>query len=674
MNRLKYSIQTKFFIFALIIFGSCLFPACRALQRERKPINAVTTFAGFNERFGEPFGVATKDAAVYVSDGETGKIMRVENGLVSVFAEGLDTPSHVALDANGDLIVADSGTHTIRRVKGDGKVETVAGTLNQSGFADGEANASLFNAPVGVAVFENKIFVADTYNDRIRVIENGRVSTLAGSAQGFADGAGSSAKFDTPSGIAATKDGNLIVADTSNKRLRIVNANGDTRTIAGNGNSNLTDGLLSETEFVQPIGVAINDAGAIFIADGNAIRVVRNFGFPFVETISNDRRGFEDGQLRQSRFNRPGGLAINENGDLYVADSENKVVRVFSGGETGAAATVEDKAKLQISAEEFRKLAPARWTYNPPDAARDVAGTLGELRGEVDAPNKQVWFHNGFDIAGAYGETARFVRDGKVLRPVAAENFETLRELVRLPTLGYIHIRLGRDKDGRTFEDKRFQFSRDEKGKLNGVRIPRGAKFRAGEAIGTLNAFNHVHLIAGASGSEMNALAALEFPGIKDSIAPIIEKVSIFDENWRPVETSDTEQRIRLNGNTRVVVRAFDQMNGGSARRKLGVYRLGYQILREDGSETSEIDWTISFAKMPDERAARTVYAAGSQSGYTAETIFNYAVTNRVAGDRFGDDFLDAAQLKNGNYILRVFAADFFDNIASRDIKFEVIK
>lgn len=674
MNRLKSTIQTKFFVFALITLGLCLFPACRALEKETKPIIAATTYAGFNERFGEPFGVAVRESVVYVSDGKTGKIMRVENGSMSVFAEGFDTPSHIAFNAGGDLIVADSGTHTIQRVKPDGAIETVAGILNQSGYADGEVNAALFNAPIGIATFENKIYVADTYNDRIRIIENGRVSTLAGNAQGFADGAGSAAKFDTPSAIVVIKDGNLIVADTGNKRLRLITTTGETRTLSGNGISNLTDGMLSEAQFVQPVGVAINNAGAVFIADGNAIRVIRGFGLPFVETISNDRRGFADGKLRQSRFNRPSGLAIGENDDLYVADSENKVVRVFSNGETGAKATEADKAKLQTSAEEFRKLAPARWTFNPPDAPRDVAGTLGELRGEVDAPNKQVWFHNGFDIAGAYGETARFVRDGKVLRPIAAENFETLRELVRLPTLGYIHIRLGRDKDGRTFEDKRFQFSRDERGKLNGVRIPRGTKFQAGDPVGTLNAFNHVHLIAGAGGSEMNALAALEFPGIADSIAPVIEKVSLFDENWRPVETSNGNERIRLNGNTRVVVRAFDQMNGGSARRKLGVYRLGYQILRADSSELSEIDWTISFAKMPDERAVRTVYAAGSQSGYKPETIFNYTVTNRVAGDTFGEDFLDAAALENGNYILRVFAADFFNNIASHDIKFEVIK
>lgn len=674
MNRLKNFVRIYFLIAALIICGAAALSSCRSGKTERKPLTKVTTFAGLSERFGEPFGVATRAGAVYVADGENGKIWRVENGATSVFAEGFDTPSQIAFDAGGDLIVADAGAHAIRRVKPNGAVETIAGIVDQSGFADGDAPAALFNAPVGVATFENKIFVADTYNDRIRVIENNRVRTVSGGAQGFEDGAGWTAKFDTPCGIAATENGNLIVADAGNRRLRIVAASGETRTLAGNGTLNLKDGILPEAEFVQPVGVAINDSGVVFVADGNAIRVVRGFGLALVETISNDRRGFLDGDLRASRFNRPSGLATDENGDLYVADSENKVVRVFSDGEAGATATEADKRKLRVSAEEFRKAGAPRWTYDPPEAARDIAGTLGEIRGEIDNRGKQVWFHNGLDIAGGYGETARFVRSEKVLRPIAAENFETLRELVRMPTLGYIHIRLGREKDGRAFGDPRFQFARDATGKIVGVRVPRGAKFAAGERVGTLNSFNHVHLIAGASGAEMNALDALDFPGIADSVAPVIEKVSLFDESWRAFETSNVNRRISLNGKTRVVVRAFDQMNGGSARRKLGVYRLGYQILRDDETPIGEIDWTISFAAMPDERAVRTVYAAGSQSGYTPETIFNYTVTNRVGGERFGEDFFDAARLENGNYTVRVFAADFFGNAASRDVKIEVTK
>jgi hypothetical protein len=446
-------------------------------------------------------------------------------------------------------------------------------------------------------------------------------------------------------------------------------------TVGGPGNSTLGEGVLWDAEFVRRSAMSFVEKGAIYIADGNAIRAIGRKIFGFIETISNDRRGFADGEILNSRFNRPSGLAIDKDGNLFIADSENKTVRVFSGEQIGAEISDEQKKNLRFKPEEFRTLQTPRWTYDPPEKRRDVAGTLGEIRGEIsDRTDKDAWFHNGFDIAGNYGETARFIRNEKVLRPIATENFATLRELVRMPTIGYIHIRLGRDKDAKIFDDKRFQFSRDETGKLNGVRIPRGAKFKAGEAIGTLNSFNHVHLIAGASGAEMNALDALSFPNIEDKIAPKIEAVNIYDENWREFETENSNARINLSGKTRIVVQAFDQMDGGASYRKLGIYRAGYQILKDDKTPLGEIKWTINFDRMPDETAVPFVYAKGSQSGYTPNTVFRYIATNEVSGDFYRESFFEADKLDSGNYILRVFAADFFGNSASKDVNFEVLK
>src|SRR5215203_4861903 len=289
-----------------LIFIS-FFSACQKPPVEKpKPISKVATLSGTGEKIGEPFGVAVKTDEVYVSDGENGKILKIsKDGTASVFTDKLDTPSQIAFDQNGDLIVADSGSHTIKRIKPTGEIESIAGTENQSGFADGDARAALFNAPVGVAVSGNKIFVADTYNDKIRVIENGRVSTLAGSVQGFADGAGNQARFDTPCGVAATADGKLIVADLNNRRLRAIERDGTTRTLAGNGNWDLVDGSLAEAVLAQPSAVSIDKTGAIYFTDGNAIRVIENRIFPLVKTISNARRGFTDGSPHDARFNRP---------------------------------------------------------------------------------------------------------------------------------------------------------------------------------------------------------------------------------------------------------------------------------------------------------------------------------------------------------------------------------
>ncbi|MGI8542105.1 MAG: hypothetical protein ACR2MD_01335, partial [Aridibacter sp.] len=404
------------------------------------------------------------------------------------------------------------------------------------------------------------------------------------------------------------------------------------------------------------------------------IRVIGRRFIPIVETISRDSQGFLDADPLDSKFNRPSGLGVDDQGNLFVADSDNQLVRVFTGAEIGKRVSAEEFEKTQLSAKEFRKLSEPRWTYDPPEAAREIAGTLGEIRGQMLDKNSLPRFHNGLDIAGGYGETARFIRDEKVLRPNPVQNFETTRELIRLPTLGYIHIRLGRDAKQIPFEDDRFQFSFDENDVPNGVRIPRGTKFKAGDVIGTLNKLNHVHLIAGKTGHEMNALDALILPGILDSKSPQIEKVTMFDEDWNEIKTEKPNEHIKLTGKIRIVVRAFDQMDGNAERRKLGLYKIGYQIFDEDENPLPNFQdskWNIIFDKTPEREAVKLVYARGSKSGATGETVFNYIATNEVHGGFMKENFFDVSRLKSGNYILRVFAADFFGNIASEDIEFK---
>ena len=659
--------------FALFFTASC----SRLNPSKFVPFNKTRTISNDKEKLGEPFGVAVKDGEIYVSDGETGKIWRIsDKQTFTLVSDKFDTPSQIAFDKNGDLIVADSGTHTIKKVNvSNGETGLIAGVENRPGDADGEARAALFNAPIGVAVLENKIFVADTYNDKIRVITDGKVMTLAGSEQGFADSEqGFTAKFDTPCGLAIWQD-KLLVADLENRRIRVVEMNGKTWTLAGNDKGDSIGGFLNQASFAAPTAVAVDSFGAIYVADGNSIRVIGKRLFASVETITNTKRGFADGGLRQSKFNRPSGLASDESGNLYITDAENQKIRVLTGAEIGKQTTADEVKNSRYTPEAFRNLQPPRWTYNPPENKREIAGTLGEIRGEIVDQNSQVWFHNGLDVVGNYGETARFIRREKVLRPDSTENFATLRELIRMPTIGYIHIRLGRDQNDVIYDDNRFQFSRDERGKLSNVRVIRGAKFQAGEAIGTLNALNHVHLIAGRSGAEMNALDALVLPDVSDKIAPTIEKVSLFDENWQTIgETRNADSRIKLSGKTRIVARAYDRMDGNAERRRLGVYRIGYQILQADKTPLSQINWTISFDRLPDAEAVKFVYAIGSKSGATGETIFNYIASNRVNGDEFREDFFEASQLENGNYILRVFAADFFGNQTEREIKITVLK
>jgi hypothetical protein len=328
---------------------------------------------------------------------------------------------------------------------------------------------------------------------------------------------------------------------------------------------------------------------------------------------------------------------------------------------------------LRDKPEQFRTLQPPRWPFDPPERPRDVAGTVGEIRGEIPEQDDEPRFHNGLDITGGYGETVRFIRDEKVLQPLAAANFGTLREILRMPSLGYIHLRLGRDLSTKPFGDPRFQFLTDPLGKITGVRVPRGAHFQAGEPVGTLNAMNHVHLIAGRTGAEMNALDALILPGLSDTKPPVIENVRFLDVNGVefPKDNSGVAQ---LTAKTRVVMRAFDQMDASAPRRRLGLYRASYQLLRPDHTPLGDIQWNLSFARMPANESVRLVYDDGSRSGAHGETIFHYILTNRVDGDTFSEGYLDPATLDAGIYIVRVIAADHAGNQTYADTQIEVKK
>ncbi|MGH9818939.1 MAG: hypothetical protein ACRD43_02120 [Pyrinomonadaceae bacterium] len=646
----------------------------RSAAKQPGQLSRAATLAGKNREFGEPFGIAVRGDTTYISDGQNGKIVSIsKTGTISTIAEGLDTPSAIAFDKNGDLFVADSGSDSIKKIDAAGKVTVIAGADGQSGYLDGDAAAARFNAPIGIAVADNgSVYVADTYNDRIRVIRDGKVATLAGGGRGFADGPGGLARFDTPCGIALLSGGDLLVADLGNRRLRLVTAGGETTTVAGTGRGEFHAGLLGSADLIGPTALAVDAGGSIYIADGNAIRVIRAGVFPYIETIAGGRRGLKDGNSRDAQFNRPSGIALDTSGDLFIADSSNQLVRTLSDTAIGAAITPADIEKLHMSADEFRVAAPPRWPYDPPRTKREIAGTLGEIRGEVGSGNDDIHFHNGLDIVGSYGETARFVRDEKVLLPLAVQNFGTLTEMIRMPTIGYVHVRIGRDQNQTPFADKRFQF--DGTLKFTDVRVPRGSKFKAGEPVGTLNTFNHVHLIAGPIGNEMNSLDALILPGISDSIAPTIEKVSLFDESWHEIETAASNARIKLTGKTRIVVTAYDRMDGDSDRRRLGVYSVGYNVYRSDGTLASDHHSAILFKRFPDNRAVPFVYAPGSRSGATGQTVFNYIVTNEVDADLFKEDFLDVSNFDAGQYLLKVFAADYFGNTAVRDINFEVTK
>ena len=686
---------------AALIVAVMALDGCRFFRRAPGPLMTVSTLAGHTDaaQLRDPFGVATdKNGAVYVADGDTGQIWQFDaKGAGRVVAQNLKTPSGLAVTQDGALIVAETGAHVVRRISlPDGAATIIAGQPDQAGDSDGAGPAARFNGPVGIAIAADQtIYVADTYNDRIRAIDaQGQVRTIAGRTMGYADGDAATARFATPCGIAVRPDGVLLVADTGNHRLRLVSPIGQVSTWAGKDEPGQTDGTLAEAAFDEPTALALDESGAVYVADAGSSSVRRIAPAADATVVANNQpapynvitltgqggRGLADGALAEARFSRPSGVAVTDGGALIVADTGNRLVRAVNrqgAAVAGAALTQEQARALRPKAEDFRKLAPPRWPYAPPERPREIAATFGELRGEVNKPDDGVWFHNGLDIPGGYGEIVRAVRSEKILLPLAVGLLDTKREYIRFPTMGYVHLRIGRDAAGKPFDDPRFILAHDEKNKISAVRVRRGTQFQAGDALGTLNSYNHVHLIAGPTGGEMNALAALELPGIADTKPPFIEGVDLYDQNWQPFAATAKGGPVNVMGAVRIVVRAYDQMDGNAARRRLGLYRLGYQILQADGN-TPAPGWetpraTISFETLPDDvRAAPLAYAPGSLCGYTPVTVLGYTVTNHVRDREAREDFWQTAQLAAGDYLVRVNGEDFFGNRTTQDVKVRI--
>ncbi len=243
-------------------------------------------------------------------------------------------PSGVVGDAQGNLYVADTYNHTIRKIAPDGSATTLAGKALETGTADGAGAAARFNYPFGLALDRSgNLYVADRSNHAIRKITPaGVVTTFAGrsGSSGVADGRTTDARFILPHGLAFDSDGNLIIADQGSHTIRRITPAGAVETVAGTaGPSGYADGVGSAARFFFPNDVVVDRAGNIFVADtGNSVirRIDRD---RVVTTLAGTRGspGFRDGTGAVARFNSPMALALDANDNLYVADHFNDCIR-----------------------------------------------------------------------------------------------------------------------------------------------------------------------------------------------------------------------------------------------------------------------------------------------------------------------------------------------------------
>ena len=239
-------------------------------------------------------------------------------------------PVGLVFDGSGNLFVADYGNNCIRMISTSGLVSTFAGTP-QAGYLDGVGGQALFNNPAGLAIDgSGNLYVTEIGNQRVRKITPAaQVSTFAGSGvAGFGDGKGTAALFNIPIGITMDLNSNLIIADAGNNRIRKIDPQGNVTTEAGSGTAGFLDGAAGSAEFDLPYGVAVDNAGQIIIADLNNNRI-RRLSDGVVSTFAgNGDNADVDGIAPDASFNNPSDVLFDESGGIYyVADFGNNKIR-----------------------------------------------------------------------------------------------------------------------------------------------------------------------------------------------------------------------------------------------------------------------------------------------------------------------------------------------------------
>jgi sugar lactone lactonase YvrE len=307
-------------------------------------VAGYTNGTGTAAQFNYPYGIAVDaSGSVYVADSNNSRIRKITpSGVVTTlagstygYANGTGTaarfsyPSGVAVDAAGTVYVADTYNNRIRKITPAGVVTTLAGS-GTAGYADGTGTAAQFNYPFSVAIdATGTVYVADTSNHRIRKITPaGVVTTFAGSAQGYTNGTGTAAQFNSPIGVAVDAAGTVYVADRINHRLRKITPAGVVTTFAGSGTAGYTNGTGTAAQFNYPYGIAVDVAGTVYVADRINHRIRKITPAGVVTTLAGSGTvGYTNGDGTAAQFYSPYCVAVDAAGTVYVADSSNQRIR-----------------------------------------------------------------------------------------------------------------------------------------------------------------------------------------------------------------------------------------------------------------------------------------------------------------------------------------------------------
>jgi uncharacterized protein (TIGR03437 family) len=293
-----------------------------------------------------PRAVAVDSAGnLYIADEGNDRIRKVSGGTITTVAGGpatsasLNTPFGVAVDLAGNLYIADTWNNRILKLSG-GSITTVAGNGNGGFSGDGgPATSASLHSPYQVAVDSaGNLYIADGTNHRVRKVSGGTITTVAGNgADGFSGDGGpaTSASINHPSGVAVDSAGNLYIADEYNNRIRKVSG-GTITTVGGSGSYRFSGdgGLASSASLNSPRSVAVDSGGTLYIAESEGHRIRKVSGGMITTVAGNGNAGFsgDGGPATSASLYQPWGVAVDSGGNLYVADSDNNRIRKVSGG------------------------------------------------------------------------------------------------------------------------------------------------------------------------------------------------------------------------------------------------------------------------------------------------------------------------------------------------------
>ena len=300
---------------------------------------------------------------------------------------GLGLPNGIFVLADGTRIVSSVNLNTILLLQPSGRLATIAGNKDEDGeLKDGEGTSARFKNPAGLTVDgAGNVVVADWSNNAIRSVtrEGAVVSTLAGNMQaGFADGQGANARFNQPYNVVVAANGHFIVSDTGNHSIRVITPQGVVRTLCGNGQAGFADGHGAAARFNCPCGLALDQEGNLLVADyGNsAIRLVTTgmtMAGVVITVAGNGVKGFADGAGATARFNGPSDIVVDREGTVVVADRNNHRLRKIEGGVVTTLAGSSERGRTDGAGANVRFDEPFR-------LALDERGLLlvGEAEGE----------------------------------------------------------------------------------------------------------------------------------------------------------------------------------------------------------------------------------------------------------------------------------------------------